>query len=74
MSNDLSSYFEPKTEQQDLNALSLSKTALGMNASKILTISYSVRERIAAGAEVTQFTVGDFNPKYFPVPKLLKYF
>ena len=72
MSTDLSSYFEPKNEQQDLNALSLSKTALGMNASKILTISYSVRERIAAGAEVTQFTVGDFNPKYFPVPEVLK--
>ena len=72
MSTDLSSYFEPKDEQQDLNALSLSKTALGMKASQILTISYSVRERIAAGAEVTQFTVGDFNPNYFPVPDLLK--
>lgn len=72
MSTDLTSYFEPRDEQQDLNALSLSDTALGMKASKILTISYSVRERIAAGADVTQFTVGDFNPKYFPVPSILK--
>lgn len=72
MSTDLSPYFAPRDEQQDLNALSLSETALGMKASKILTISYSVRERIAAGADVTQFTVGDFNPKYFPVPELLK--
>ena len=45
---------------------------VGMKASKILTISYSVRERIAAGAPVTQFTVGDFKPKYFPVPDVLK--
>ena len=72
MSVDLSSYFTPLNEQQDLAAQSFSDTALGMKASKILTISYSVRERIAAGAQVTQFTVGDFNPKYFPVPDVLK--
>lgn len=72
MSTDLSPYFEPRDETQDLNALSLSETALGMKASKILTISYSVRERIAAGADVTQFTVGDFNPIHFPVPEVLK--
>ena len=72
MSNDLSIHFEPRDETQDLNALSLSETALGMKASKILTISYSVRERIAAGADVTQFTVGDFKPEHFPVPDLLK--
>ena len=72
MSADLSPHFEPRAPDQDLNALSLSDTALGMQASKILTISYSVRERIAAGAPVTQFTVGDFNPKYFQVPSMLK--
>ena len=72
MSVDLSSYFTPQNEQQDLAAQSFSDTALGMKASKILTISYSVRKRIAAGAKVTQFTVGDFNPKYFPVPDVLK--
>ena len=72
MSVDLSSYFAPRHERQDLAAQSFSDTALEMKASKILTISYSVRERIAAGADVTQFTVGDFNPKYFPVPDLLK--
>jgi aspartate aminotransferase len=49
----------------------LSDTALGMQGSEILKISYAVRERIAAGAPVTQFTVGDFNPKHFPVPEVL---
>ena len=72
MSVDLSPHFAPRHERQDLAAQSFSDTALEMKASKILTISYSVRERIAAGADVTQFTVGDFNPKYFPVPDLLK--
>lgn len=71
MSVDLSPYFEPRDPSQDLGALSFSEMALGMKASKILTISYSVRERIAAGADVTQFTVGDFNPKFFPVPSVL---
>jgi len=72
MSVDLSTYFAPRYDQQDLASQSFSDTALGMKASKILTISYSVRERIAAGAEVIQFTVGDFKPKYFPVPDALK--
>ena len=72
MSVDLSVHFEPRHDDQDLGELSFSEMALGMKASKILTISYSVRERIAAGAEVTQFTVGDFNPKYFPIPEVLR--
>ena len=70
--SDLSVYFEPKDEGQVLAAMSFSETALGMKASQILTISYSVRERIAAGAPVTQFTVGDIKPKYFPVPDVPK--
>ena len=52
--------------------LSFSESAQGMLPSAILTISYAVRERIEAGAEVTQFTVGDFDPKLFPVPAELK--
>lgn len=70
MSVDVSLHFTPRSTQ-DLRALTLSEMALGMRGSQILTISYAVRERIAAGAPVTQFTVGDFNPKYFPVPDLL---
>ncbi len=52
--------------------LSFSETAQGMLPSRILTISYAVKARIAAGAEVTQFTVGDFSPKQFQVPAELK--
>ena len=70
MSVDASLHFSTTTSQE-LRAQTLSETALGMQASQILTISYAVRERIAAGAPVTQFTVGDFNPKHFPVPELL---
>jgi aspartate aminotransferase len=71
MTIDASHYFAPRSPEQDLNALTLSDSALGMRGSKILAISYAVRERIAKGAKVTQFTVGDFAPKHFPVPELL---
>ena len=64
MSTDLRPYFN-QLPADTLNQLSFSDTAMGMRASKILTISYSVRERIAAGADVTQFTVGDFKPTQF---------
>jgi aspartate aminotransferase len=69
---DVSDYFAPTPEAHALNEESLSAKALGMQSSKILTISYAVRERIAAGAPVTQFTVGDFNPQHFNVPPELK--
>jgi aspartate aminotransferase len=71
MSTDLRPYFN-QLPADTLNQLSFSDTTMGMQASKILTISYSVRERIAAGAAVTQFTVGDFKPTQFQVPELLK--
>ena len=64
MSVDLSSYFAPRHERQDLAAQSFSDTALEMKASKILTISYSVRERIAAGIGFTvDFTTERNTPR-----------
>ncbi len=69
---ELSRYFPTAEEADRIAALSFSDTALGMLGSQILSISYAVRERIAAGAEVAQFTVGDFSPSQFQVPGLLK--
>lgn len=51
---------------------SLSEQAKGMKASQILVIAYAVKEAIARGADVANFTVGDFSPKEFQVPTLLK--
>ena len=70
---DLSRFFTTDAAAAARTAdLTFSEMAKGMLPSQILTISYAVRERIAAGAEVTQFTVGDFAPAQFQVPDLLK--
>jgi len=37
----------------------------------ILGIAGEVKELIARGEQVANFTIGDFNPKYFPVPSKL---
>lgn len=50
---------------------SLSDMARGMSPSKILVIAYAVKAAIESGAPVTNFTVGDFAPAQFGVPKLL---
>lgn len=50
---------------------SLSHTALGMAASRILVIAYAVKDRIAAGETVANFTVGDFAPGQFTIPEPL---
>ena len=52
----------------------LSTMARGLVPSPILEISYEVRARIAAGASVVQFTVGDFDPAHFRVPAALEGF
>lgn len=65
--------FFPNTPA-DLTAVgeaTFSDVALGMAASRILVIAYAVRDRIAAGEEVANFTVGDFAPGQFKVPDVL---
>ena len=50
----------------------LSDVAQGLEGSRILAIATQVRERIAAGEAVAPYTVGDFSPNHYAVPKLLK--
>ncbi len=69
---ELSRYFPTGADAERIGDLTFSSMAQGMLPSRILTISYAVRERIAAGAEVTQFTVGDFSPAEFQIPPELK--
>ncbi len=47
---------------------SLSERVRGLVGSEILKIAAEIRERIAAGQPVCNLTVGDFNPRYFPIP------
>lgn len=52
---------------------SLSRLVSSLPPSGILKISDEVRARIASGRKVINLSVGDFDPRYFPIPaKLLK--
>ena len=68
----LNRYFPSEDELAAVSASTFSDMALNMASSRILVIAYAVRERIAAGADVANFTVGDFSPQQFNVPMELK--
>jgi len=50
----------------------LSSLARGLKGSEILRIAADVRALIAEGRPVCNLTVGDFDPKQFPVPQPLR--
>jgi aspartate aminotransferase len=50
---------------------SLSKLARGLIGSEVLRIAAEVRAAIAAGRDVCNLTVGDFDPREFPLPSSL---
>ncbi|MGQ0540065.1 MAG: pyridoxal phosphate-dependent aminotransferase [Gemmatimonadaceae bacterium] len=43
-----------------------------MQGSQILRIAAEIRTRIAAGEQICNLTVGDFDPKQFPIPSFLE--
>ena len=49
----------------------ISSMASGLVGSEILKIAAEIRELVASGVAVCNLTVGDFDPKQFPIPKLL---
>ncbi len=57
-------------DQQSLDA-ALSIAARGLQESGILKITRQVRAMIARGESVVNLTVGDFDPRYFPIPEKL---
>src|SRR5829696_4328509 len=57
-------------DQQSLDA-ALSDTVRGLHESGILKITRQVRAMLARGESVINLTVGDFDPRYFPIPKKL---
>ncbi|MBL8695386.1 MAG: aminotransferase class I/II-fold pyridoxal phosphate-dependent enzyme [Planctomycetes bacterium] len=50
----------------------LSSMALGLVGSEILKIAAEIRALAAAGQDVCNLTVGDFNAAQFPIPKYLR--
>src|SRR5215212_10310163 len=57
-------------DQGSLDA-ALSDIAHGLRESGILRITRHVRGMIARGEKVVNLTVGDFDPRYFPIPRKL---
>jgi len=47
---------------------SLSERVRGLVGSEILRIAGEIREMVAAGRPVCNLTVGDFDPRLFPIP------
>lgn len=58
----------PDPAAADAGLSSLARSVVG---SEILKIAAQIRAMQAAGAEVCNLTVGDFNPAHFPIPDAL---
>lgn len=56
----------PRLERQT------SKLAEELKGSEIIKLAGEIKEKIAAGLKIYNFTIGDFNPKLFPIPKELE--
>jgi aspartate aminotransferase len=59
-------------DQKSLDA-ALSDCVRGLHESGILKITRQVRAMIARGENVVNLTVGDFDPRYFPIPAKLSH-
>jgi aspartate aminotransferase len=52
--------------------LKVSKLAENIIGSEIIKLAAEVNEKIKQGEKIYNFTIGDFNPKIFPIPAGLK--
>lgn len=52
--------------------MQISKMAQGLVGSEIIKLAGEINEKIAQGEQIYNFTIGDFNPKFFPIPSVLK--
>ncbi|MBX2932349.1 MAG: pyridoxal phosphate-dependent aminotransferase [Chitinophagaceae bacterium] len=50
----------------------LSKLAETLIGSEIVKLGNAISERINKGEKIYNYTIGDFNPSIFPIPKLLE--
>lgn len=54
------------------NELIVSKTAENIVGSEIIKLAAEINEKIKQGEKIYNLTIGDFNPKVFPIPVELK--
>lgn len=50
----------------------VSKMAEELIGSEIIRLANDINEKIKAGARISNFTIGDFDPKIFPIPSALE--
>jgi aspartate aminotransferase len=50
----------------------VSLLASELRASEIIKLAGEIKAKIAAGAKIYNYTIGDFDPKIFPIPTALK--
>ncbi len=60
---------ETIVEEKKLIASKMAETLIG---SEIIKLAGEIREKVAKGAQIYNFTIGDFDPKIFPIPNELK--
>jgi aspartate aminotransferase len=60
---------EIKTTPRDLQVSKLAENIIG---SEIIKLAGEVNEKIKQGEKIFNLTIGDFNPKHFPIPAELK--
>ncbi|MEN0062018.1 MAG: aminotransferase class I/II-fold pyridoxal phosphate-dependent enzyme [Myxococcota bacterium] len=61
----------PWVHAEDLERGASSQLMSQLKGSAILAIAGNVRRLVAEGHEISNFTIGDFNPSIFPVPEVL---
>lgn len=50
----------------------VSKMASNLVGSEIIKLAGEIKQRIANGEHIFNYTIGDFNPEIFPIPEALK--
>ena len=60
------------TVTDPLAELQVSKIAENIIGSEIIKLAAEVNEKIKQGEQIFNLTIGDFNPKVFPIPAALK--
>ncbi|HNR85874.1 MAG TPA: aminotransferase class I/II-fold pyridoxal phosphate-dependent enzyme [Taishania sp.] len=58
--------------ETDVKVVKVSQLADGIIGSEIIKLASEVNEKIKQGEKIYNLTIGDFNPKHFPIPQELK--
>jgi aspartate aminotransferase len=61
-----------KTASASVHETRVSAMAENLIGSEIIKLAGEIREKMAQGEKIYNFTIGDFDPSIFPIPKLLQ--